>query len=126
MPDSEERIRVLQMIAEGKITANEGARLLEAMRAADQSSSSRRQTAEVSPQWLHLRLSDPTSGQVKTDVSIPLSIVQIGLELGLRLTGNDHTAEVDQLVRALQEGREGKLLEAIDKESGQRLEIFIE
>lgn len=126
MSSREERIRVLHMIAEGKITAKEGARLLEAMRVADQASPNRSQAAGVPPKWLHLRLSDPTSGQVKTDVNIPLHVVQIGLKLGLRLEGNSHTSELDQLVRAIQEGQEGKLLEAEDKETRQRVEIFVE
>ena len=124
MSNSEERVRILQMIAEGKITAAEGTRLLEVLGIARQPSASEAPAA-ASP-WLHLRLSDPTSGQVKTEANIPLSVVQIGLKLGLRLCGDNLSTEVEQLVQALEKGQKGAILAADDNESGQRLEIFIE
>ncbi|NOZ73504.1 MAG: hypothetical protein GXP38_16695 [Chloroflexi bacterium] len=127
MPTTEERSRVLQMVSEGKITAEEGARLLEAMRAADRSSQRNATSTDVTPQWLRARVTDLHSGSVKKELNIPLHIVQVGIKLGLRLVGNVSPAgEYEEVLSALQEGQAGKVLEADDEESGQRVELFVE
>ncbi len=121
MPTTEERMRILQMVSEGKITAQDAARLLEAMSQADQ-----QQSGSPPARWLHVRVTDTTAAKTKTDITIPIHIVQMGIKLGARLAGEQRLSSYDEVIQALQSGQTGKILEAEDVESGERVEIFVE
>lgn len=125
MPTNEERLRILQMISESKITAQDGAHLLEAMRCADAQLEGKGPTTPIA-RWLHVRVTDITSAKTKTDITIPIHLVQIGIKLGARFVGDQHLSTYDDVINAIQTGHTGKLLEAEDNESGERVEIFVE
>ena len=82
MPTAEERLRILKMISERQITAEEGARLLEALRAAGPDATGRHAAGRA--RWLRVRVTDRTSGRAKLNVTIPIGLVDVGLKMGAR------------------------------------------
>ncbi len=77
---TEERMKILKMIDEGKITAEEGARLLSTL------SESRKPPRKVTLQgstsgarWLKIRVTDMVTGKAKATVNLPLGLVDAGL-----------------------------------------------
>jgi len=131
MPTSEERMRVLRMIAEGKISAEEGARLLKALEKSSKKPG-RRPSSGPSPavdenggRWMRLRVSDTGSGRTKVNMTLPLGLVSMGLQVGARFVPEVNNLDVQQVRDALRSGVPGKILEVMD-DDGELVEIFVE
>ncbi|RLT37085.1 MAG: hypothetical protein DWI57_14060 [Chloroflexi bacterium] len=131
MPTSEERMRVLRMIEEGKISAEEGARLLKAIEKSSKKPGRRPPPApssnpgENGGRWMRLRVSDTNSGRTKVNMTLPLGLVSMGLQVGARFVPEVNNLDVTQIRDALRSGVPGKILEVMD-EDGELVEIFVE
>ena len=123
MATNEERLKILKMIDEGKITAEEGAKLLNAL---SESRKTVRKPATRSPEgarWLRVRVTDMVTGRPKATVNLPLGLLDAGLNIASQYAPN---IAFDQLVEAINEGAEGKIIDVLDEEDGEHVEIFIE
>ncbi len=124
MATNEERLKILKMIDEGKITAEEGAKLLSAL-------SENRKTARRPPlrgatgsaRWLKVRVTDTMTGKAKATVNLPLGLVDAGLNIASKYAPD---VAFDELVEAINAGAEGKIIDVYDEEDGEHVEIFIE
>jgi hypothetical protein len=77
---NEERKKVLQMLAEGKISADEAERLLEALENRISEASPATSLAETGlPKYLFVKV-DSTSGD-KVDIRVPMKLIQAGIKL---------------------------------------------
>lgn len=129
MATSEERMRILKLIQEGKITADEGAKLLAALSSADKPKKSRPTPMTSSgkqARWFRVRVTDMRSGKTKTSVNIPLGLMEWGLQIGAQYAPDLGGLDSEQLVEMLQSGAMGKIVDVIDEEDGEHVEIFIE
>ena len=128
MTTSEERLRILQMIQEGKVTAEEGAKLLEALgsgtRKAGATTRAERPTRD--PRLLRVRITDLDTGKTKVNVNIPMSLVNVGVRLGARFMPTHADVNYDEIMEAIQGGASGQLVDVEDIESGERVEVWIE
>jgi len=125
MTSVEERMQILKMIEEGKISAEEGAKLLQALSA----KSDRRKSAapgDDEPRWLRVRVTDLDSGKNKVNVNIPMGLVNVGLKMGARFAPNVEGLDYDEITSAIKSGAQGKIVDVVDEEDGERVEIFIE
>ncbi len=126
MPTSEERMRILQMVADGKITAEDGAGLIEAMRVGE-NNSARAYPQQSQPRWFRVRVTELSSGRDKVNINIPIGLVNAGLKMGARFVGDDiEGVDFEELSAAVQTGQTGKILEVEDMEQGERVEIYVE
>jgi hypothetical protein len=123
MATTEERIKILKMIDDGKITAEEGAKLLAAL------SESRKSTRKPSlrstggARWLRVRVTDMATGKSKATVNLPLGLVDAGLNIASQYAPG---IAFDELIEAINAGAEGKIIDVVDEEDGEHVEIFIE
>ncbi len=126
MASTDERMRILKMIQEGKITAEEGAKLLAALR------ESRGKTARpsgplgMSKGWLRVRVTDMASGRTKVNVNLPLGLMDAGLRIGAQYAPELQGLDLNQLINEVRSGASGKIIDVIDEEDGEHVEIFIE
>jgi hypothetical protein len=120
---SEERARILQMISEGKITAQEGARLLNALSGA---SDAPQPPCTGKARWFRVRVTDIATGRTKVNVNLPLSLVKAGLKMGARFAPDMEELDWEELTVAIQEGASGKIVEVEDSEDGERVEVYVE
>ncbi len=120
MATPEERLKILDMIREGKLKADEGARLLQALQ-----QSAKRAEKLRDPRWLRVRVIDLQTERLKVNVNLPMSVVNVGLKLGARFVPD---ADVDfaAVLQAIREGQVGKVLELINHEEGERIEVWVE
>lgn len=126
MVTSEERMRILRMVEEGKISPDEAARLLEALGRRDRAKKSPKVAQRLQGRWLRVRVYD-RNGAAKVNVNLPLRLVDVGLSVAERfLPGTQFDGVAQALSEALQEGLEGKIVDVVDEEDGERVEIFIE
>ena len=121
---SEERIKILTMVNEGKITAEEGARLIEALKKQERSSAVE-QTGEA--RWLRVRVMDLNTGKESVRVNLPISLVNVGMKMGARFIPEaEQESLMEDLAEALSQGVMGKIVDVVDEEEGQRVEVFVE
>ena len=128
MPTAEERMRVLKLIEDGKISADEGARLLAALEKSGKKARRPRRKADTRAgeegRWLRLRVSDTRSGKTRVNMTIPLGLVNIGLAVGARFVPDVAELDVEEIRNALRSGLHGKILEVHDED--ELVEIFVE
>ena len=123
MTTAEERMRILQMIHEGKISAEEGAKLLQAL------GSSRPAPPPPpvrDPRLLRVRITDTHTGKTKVNVNIPMSLVNVGIRLGARFTPAHANVDYDEIMEAIKSGASGKIVDMEDNESGEHVEVWVE
>ena len=118
---TDERNRVLYMVESGKVTAAQAAQLLDTLdlersRPREQS---RNRTARV-------RVTNLATNRQKVNVTIPVSLIQVGLRLGTRLAPQVSGSALEDLLRAIENGATGRVLDLQDLEEGERVEIFAE
>ncbi len=121
---SKERLKILKMIDEGKITAEEGTQLLGALKKQEKHSSG---ATKGGARWLRIRVSDLNSGKETVRVNLPIGLINIGMKMGARFVPEiEGEAVMDDLAEALSQGMSGKIIDIVDEEDGERVEIFIE
>ncbi len=125
MASSEERIKILQMIQDGKISAEDGAKLLEALnKGARGASFSKRPLGNPSDsRLLRVRVTDMDSGKSKVSVNLPLSLVDAGMSIASNFAPGVANADIMDAIRT---GLTGKIIDVVDEEDREHVEIFIE
>jgi hypothetical protein len=123
MGTSEEQIQILKMIQSGQITADEGARLLEALKGRPKEEPGPGSRVK-GPQQLRIRVTDLETGRQKADIRMPWSLVNVGINMGARFAHEEIKAE--DFIKAIQAGTMGKIMDVADEEDNERVEIFVE
>lgn len=148
---TKDRMQILNMIAEGSMTAEEGAKLLEAA-GKGETTLKVEQHSEIESEPVSLESSAPPQryegiedldsayrkpsrlrvhviskdGHSKVNVNLPLSLVDIGLRIGGRFVPElkDMDDEMATIMDALKHDVHGKIIEVEDEE--EHVEIYLE
>jgi DNA-binding transcriptional ArsR family regulator len=127
----EERLKILKLLEEGKITSDEAGKLLDAL-GTKKSEKAR---------WLKVRVYDAGSSKPKVNVNVPLSLMKIALKMGgkfsfaipkkakeaLKEKGIDLESSTEDVLKSLGQLEEGfPLVDVVDDESGERVEVYVE
>lgn len=120
MTTDEERLQILKMIQEGQITAEEGAKLLAALE-----EPSRGETVGGSPRWFRVQVTDISTGKRKVNVNLPLKLLDLGAKVYAKFAAPTDI-DVEEVVRAIKEGAQGKIVDVEDEEGGERVEVYVE
>ncbi len=130
MTSIEERMKILKMIEEGKITAEEGAKLLAALR------DTRRGPGVPTPprppgtpgpaRWLRIRVTDTRTGRSKASVQIPIALVDAGIKIGAHFAPEVEGVDMSNVMQAVRSGVTGKIIDVTDEEDGEHVEIYVE
>ena len=81
MATSEERLKILQMIQDGKISAEDGAKLLAALTENAKPKRSRVFNRTGEARYMRVKVTDTFSGKTKVSVNLPLGLVDAGLNI---------------------------------------------
>ena len=127
---TEERLQILKMLEDGKITVDEAATLLAALE-----SGVKKERTVLQPgmpgvaQWLRVRVTDQKSGKQKVTVNVPVSLVDVALKVGAKFAPELDEMDsnvVMEAIEAIRSGAQGKIVEVEDDDSGDRVEVFVE
>jgi hypothetical protein len=123
MASSEERMKILKMVEDGKITAEEATRLLGVL--SDSQKMAKKSSLQYAggARWLRVRVTDMVTGKAKATVNLPLRLVDAGLNIASQYAPG---VNFDELVQAINDGAEGKIIDVMDEEDGEHVEIYIE
>jgi len=120
MTTDEERLQILKMIQEGQITAEEGAKLLDALE-----EPSGRPKATGSPRWFRVQVTDMKTGKRKVNVNLPMQLLDLGAKIGAKYAA-PADIDVEGIVQAIKEGAQGKIVDVEDEEGGEHVEVYVE
>jgi len=118
-----ERNRILGMIEAGQITAAQAAGLLDTLMLNYEQARSQMENRTV-----RIWMTDMSNNRRKMNMTatIPVYLVNMSLRLLARLVSQLDDGTIQQVIRALERGTTGRLLDLQDLEEGKRVEIFVE
>jgi hypothetical protein len=126
MATTEERMQILNMVAEGVISADEGAKLLGALEPEQKKETRPTMTGPSAPRWFRVSVTDLETGKNKVNVNLPMSLVEVGTRMGARFAPELEGMDFNDLVEQIKSGAQGKIIEVEDVEDGERVEIYVE
>lgn len=139
MVNGQERLKILNLLQEGKITAAEAASLLEALETSAGAKGIPRPPfgPPVPPaphaagpmgggKWLRVRVTDTNSGKTRVNVRLPLNLVGSGIRMGMKFSPEIEGLDPNALMEWIQSGEMGQIVDVLDEEDGEHVEVFIE
>jgi DNA-binding transcriptional ArsR family regulator len=131
MNDSE-RLRILELLEQGKITAAEADELLSALEHRAREGRGWRgrwgggEPGGDRPRWFRIRVTDRATGKTRANVTVPIGVVGFGIGFArkMRMTG-PHGRPIDDIIEAVRTGRRGTVFD-VTGHDGERVEIIIE
>ena len=133
MVTTEERLQILKMLEEGKITSEEAAGLLEALgeknhktAQPETSGGFERSMRGGKPRWFRVRVTDTDTGKSRVNVRMPIGVVRAGMKMGMKFAPEVEGLDMEELISVIQSGEMGKMVDVYDDEDGEHVEVYIE
>jgi hypothetical protein len=126
MTTYEDRMQILNMVAERIISADEGAKLLAALEPDQRREPNQSITGPSQPRWVRVRVTDLETGRNKVNINLPMGLVEVGARLGARFAPELQGMDIHEVVEQVKSGAQGKIVEVEDVEDGERVEIYVE
>ncbi len=144
---SEERIQILKLLEEDKITAEEAIGLLNAVGRAGKPASpppapeSPKKMTAIEPvtnpakvdspsagkfRFFRVRVTDTRTGTPKVMVTIPIGLMEWGLKIGAQFSPEINSINIADFNTLMESGIDGKLVDVVDEEDGEHVEVFVE
>ena len=119
----DERDRILHLVEAGQVTAEQAAQLLDALEVEPD-----RPAERIRGRTLRIRATNLNARMQKVHMTatLPVSVIKASLRLGARLIPQLSNSIVEDLLRTIESGTTGRVLDLQDLEKGERLEIFVE
>jgi hypothetical protein len=130
MATSPERLKIMKMVQDGKITAEEGIELLDMLSEKGQKgknpSPDSDTTPKSAPQWFRVVVTDATTGRTRVNVRLPVSLVNAGMKMGAKFSPQVDGLDQGTLSELIKSGATGKVIDVYDDDDGEHVEVFIE
>jgi hypothetical protein len=136
MVTAEERLKILQMIQEGKLTPEQGMALLDTLgdssgkKAAPLPPMAQDPTVPLGagkgPRWVRVRVTDTNTGKTRVNIRLPVTVVTAGFKLGARFSPEVEGLDNNQLMELIRAGEVGKIVDVLDDEDGEHVEVYLE
>jgi len=131
---SEERLKILNLVQQGKITPQEGIRLLEAL---DKSRPPQPNFPTLQPpppptfepggpRWLRVRVTDTVSGKTRVNVRLPVGVLNAGVKMGARFSPEIKQEQMGEILDAIRAGEVGQVVDVYNDEDGEHVEVLLE
>jgi hypothetical protein len=122
---SEERLKILKMLEEGKITPDEATALLRALDGGQRAIPGGPAVSSAK-RFLRVQVTDLNSGKAKVNVTIPIGLVSVGLRMAERFAPDFEGFDMEELEELITSGAVGRMVEVVDEEDGERVEVYVE
>lgn len=133
------RKEILELLANGKITADEAAELLSQpaapvaeetavpdVKLLKEEEAIQARNGGKKPGWLHVRVRDLESGRNKVTVNIPLGMVKFGMKIGGRFSPELNGLDWNELETMMNDMESGLLVDVQDEEGGEHVQVFVD
>jgi hypothetical protein len=122
---SEERLKILKMLEEGKITPDEATALLRALDGGRRATPGTAAPSSDS-RFLRVQVTDLDSGKTKVNVTIPIGLVNVGLRMAERFAPEFEGFDMGELEELITSGAIGRMVEVVDEQDRERVEVYVE
>ena len=143
MNNTDETIRILNMVQDGKITTENAAKLLEALEVKEDlrytNIAKESQTVFNKPngklRWVRIQVTDSKTGKRQVNLKLPLGLVKVGMKSTMRLSMKEKDSNgildeinLDEILKEAIESEDasGTLVDVEDPESGEHVLITLE
>jgi hypothetical protein len=126
---NEEKLKILKMIEDGIITANEGAQLLNAIDdPAEMQTAAKKGGSNA--KWLRVKVLGTENGvKTKVNVNVPIALVETGLKIGKHfhkdIEASMQGIDITEILELIKNGAEGKIVE-VESDNGDIVEVYVE
>ena len=124
-----EKMQILTMVKEGKVTTEEGVKLLDALDGGDTSLNDTNIKNGKKAKWLKVKVFDPEDS-TKVNITLPISIINVGVKLAQKFSPEFKETgltedDMDEIFSAIKNGETGKILD-VDSNDGTKVEVVVE
>jgi hypothetical protein len=124
MVSADERMRILKMVEEGKITPEEGSKLLAALREGRKEARPPAPPRPPGKGWLRVRVTDTATGRTKVNVNLPLGLIDAGMNIATQFAPDVNFSQIADAVRSGE--MQGKIVDVYDEDGGEHVEVFVD
>jgi hypothetical protein len=129
MAYDQEKLQILKMVEDGKINHAEALELMDAL-GKDEIEVKLKSASTSSARMLRIKVREGVD-KTKVNVNIPLSLVNVGLKIAKHINVGDNQEllnqiDMDEIVRLIEEGAQGKILEVEEEETNTTVEIYVD
>lgn len=117
---NEERLQILRLVQEGKVTPEEGAKLLEAL----DSQTTGQGGGKGNNRWLRVRVMQ--NGKKAVDLNVPVGLLNVAMRFIPHDRLNADGLDIEEIVTAIREGARGHIVNIHDEEKNTRVEVYVE
>lgn len=117
---NEERMKILKMLEEKKITSEQAAKLLDALG---------EPCATGEGKFLKVKVWDMNKEKLKVNVTVPLSLVKWGMKFvpeKAQVKMREQNIDMESITEAIDKDLSGRIAEVDDEEKNQHIEVYIE
>jgi len=124
-----EKLTILKMVEEGKISVEEASKLLQSVEDKGQELSLITKPSERTAKWIKIRVIDEEGTRV--NVNLPIALVDVAFKIAKASDSNfdvklgNVNVDIDAIIKMIQEGAEGKIVD-VESSDGTKVEIVIE
>lgn len=132
MTVTEEKMKILKMLEDGKINAEQANELLSALtsidNAANPSGSDSGQTADPKPaKWFVVRVTDTRTGKRKANVRLPVGVLRVVQRFGdVKSMFSLNDAGLEAMSELLNAGKTGMVADVMEEKDNEHVEVFFE
>ena len=124
-----EKMQILTMVKEGKVTTEEGVKLLDALDGNSTSLNDTNIKNGKKAKWLKVKVFDPEDS-TKVNITLPISIINVGVKLAQKFSPEFKETgltedDMDEIFSAIKNGETGKILD-VDSNDGTKVEVVVE
>lgn len=121
----EEKMMILSMLEEGKITKEEAINLLETLEENTEKNNAKNSKAK----WIRIRVFD-SEENTKVNVNLPISLLDAGMKIANKFSSDLKAfglgeEDLKEIIEEIRNGAEGKIID-VEEENGQKVEIIVE
>jgi hypothetical protein len=136
MPTTEERLKILNMVQQGKLSPDGAAQLLEALEDPLPESKGGKKTGEetnqpadgsvIQPRWVRVKVTHTGSPKPYVNLRLPVSLVKAGLKMGQYFSPEIEGVMPEDIFGLIQNGELGQIADVNDETDGEHVEIYLE
>ncbi len=126
---SEERMRILKMLEEGKISADDAAKLLSAVESGPKSKGTPGGVPGAVRKVLHVEIQGEGEEKPRVNVNVPLELIRVAMSLipkDARVKMEAKGIDLDNITRMIEDGVEGKIVEVEHEKKNGKERIVVE
>lgn len=125
-----EKLKILKLVQDGKISAEEGIELLDLISLKNSKTKNVFSEPESQPrpsaQWFRVVVTDTNSGKTRVNVRLPVSLVNAGMKMGAKFSPQVDGLDRNTLMEFLNSGSTGKVVDVFKDDDGEHVEVYIE